>query len=338
MNPFAISLLVIGRDCFMSRLINIQAFLNEHPFSRLQMGVFIFTFLITFFDGYDTAVIGYIAPSLLDEWQLEKGALAPVLSAALLGLAIGAIIFGPVADRFGRKRVLIIAVLIFSLGTTLSAFVTTLTQLEILRFITGLGLGAAMPNAVTLLSEFCPKHKRALIVNTMFCGFPLGAAMGGFIVAYLIPTFGWRSVLLFGGIIPLLLTVLMCFYLPESLRFLVKRKAVGDEAKAMKILAKIHPEISISTSVQLKLEDEVEVSTRQLNEDVERPEKRGLKLVLSREYYLGSGLLWVTYFMGLVIFYGVMNWMPTLFREASLSEGLASVVTGLFALGGLVRC
>lgn len=335
MNPFAISLLVIGRDCFMSRLINIQAFLNEHPFSRLQMGVFIFTFLITFFDGYDTAVIGYIAPSLLDEWQLEKGALAPVLSAALLGLAIGAIIFGPVADRFGRKRVLIIAVFIFSLGTTLSAFVTTLTQLEILRFITGLGLGAAMPNAVTLLSEFCPKHKRALIVNTMFCGFPLGAAMGGFIAAYLIPTFGWRSVLLFGGIIPLLLTVLMCFYLPESLRFLVKRKAVGDEAKAMKILAKIHPEISISTSVQLKLEDEVEVSTRQLNEDVERPEKRGLKLVLSREYYLGSGLLWVTYFMGLVIFYGVMNWMPTLFREASLSEGLASMVTGLFALGGL---
>ena len=134
--------------------MNIQNFLNEHPFSKLQYSVFFFTFLIAFFDGYDTAVIGYIAPSLLQEWGMEKAALAPVLSAALLGLAIGAMTFGPIADRFGRKRVLILSVMIFSLGTVISAFVVNLWQLEVLRFITGLGLGAAMPNAVTLISEY----------------------------------------------------------------------------------------------------------------------------------------------------------------------------------------
>lgn len=302
--------------------MNIQTFLNQHRFSKLQYGVFIFTFLITFFDGYDTAVIGYIAPSLLNEWGMEKGALAPVLSAALLGLAIGAITFGPIADRFGRKRVLILSVMIFSLGTTLSAFVSTLFQLELLRFITGVGLGAAMPNAVTLMSEYSPKQKRAMIVNAMFCGFPLGAALGGFIAAYLIPNYGWRSTLLFGGMIPLLLSFFMIFYLPESVRFLIRKGGEKAVAKTKLILQKI--DRSAASEDHFTLDEGMVVT-----------ERKGLALVLSKYYWKGSILLWIAYFMGLVIFYGVMNWMPTLFKEASMPGGLASIVTGLFALGGL---
>ncbi len=302
--------------------MNIQNFLNAHPFSKLQYRVFFFTFLITFFDGYDTAVIGYIAPSLLQEWGMEKSALAPVLSAALLGLAIGAMTFGPIADRFGRKRVLILSVMIFSLGTTISAFAENLWQLEILRFITGLGLGAAMPNAVTLMSEYSPKQKRSIIVNTMFCGFPLGAALGGFIAAFLIPHFGWRSTLLFGGIIPLILAFLMIVYLPESVRFLVRSGRENAQQKMLVILRKIHPSAEKATHFTL---DEGMIVTKH----------QGLKLVLSRYYWQGSLLLWIAYFMGLVIFYGVMNWMPMLFKETDMPGELGSIVTGLFALGGL---
>lgn len=302
--------------------MNIQIFLDQHRFSRLQYGVFIFTFLIAFFDGYDTAVIGYIAPSLLSEWEIEEDALAPVLSAALLGLAIGAMTFGPVADRFGRKRVLIVSVTIFSLGTTLSAFVSNLFQLELLRFITGLGLGAAMPNAVTLMSEYSPKQKRSMIVNTMFCGFPLGAALGGFIAAYLIPHYGWRSTLIFGGIIPLLLSLLMIFYLPESVRFLVRKGGQTAILKTKSILQKIDKSAAYQEYFTL-------------DEGMVVAERKGLSLVLSSYYWKGSIFLWIAYFMGLVIFYGVMNWMPMLFKEASMPGGVASMVTGLFALGGL---
>lgn len=302
--------------------MNIQTFLNEHQFSKLQLSVFIFTFFIAFFDGYDTAVIGYIAPSLLAEWGIEKSHLAPVLSAALLGLAIGAITFGPIADRFGRKKVLILSVMIFSIGTLISAGVSTLGELELLRFITGLGLGAAMPNAVTLMSEYSPLQKRSMIVNTMFCGFPLGAALGGFIAAYLIPHFGWRSTLIFGGTIPLFLSLLMIFYLPESVRFLVRKSDQSSLQKMREILQKI--DLSAKNISQFTLDEGVIVT-----------EKKGLSLVLSRNYWQGSLLLWIAYFMGLVIFYGVMNWMPTLFQEVSMSGGLASMITGLFALGGL---
>lgn len=302
--------------------MNIQNFLNEHPFSKLQYSVFFFTFLIAFFDGYDTAVIGYIAPSLLQEWGMGKAALAPVLSAALLGLAIGAMTFGPIADRFGRKRVLILSVMIFSLGTVISAFVVNLWQLEVLRFITGLGLGAAMPNAVTLMSEYSPKQKRSIIVNTMFCGFPLGAALGGFIAAFLIPHFGWRSTLLFGGTIPLILSFFMIFYLPESVRFLVRKAHVGTTQKMLSILQKIHPSAA-------------KVRHFSLDEGMIVTKHKGLQLVLSQYYWRGSLLLWIAYFMGLVIFYGVMNWMPTLFKEANMPGELGSIVTGLFALGGL---
>lgn len=157
------------------RTINVQDFLNENKFSGYQWMIFIICFLIAFFDGMDTAAIGYVAPSLLEEWGIEKSQLAPVLSAALFGLAIGAMTSGPLADKFGRKIVLTSSVLIFSGFCVASSFVHDLTQMTVLRFITGLGLGAAMPNAVAILSEYCPDHKRSLILNTMYCGFPVGA-------------------------------------------------------------------------------------------------------------------------------------------------------------------
>lgn len=305
------------------RQMNVQDFFNQNRFSKFQWIIFVITFLIAFFDGYDTAVIGYIAPSLLGEWGIERKDLAPVLSSALFGLAIGAISFGPVADKIGRKLVLTVAVAIFSVGAIISAYVTSLEQLEILRFITGLGLGAAMPNAVTLLSEYCPEKKRATIVNTMFCGFPLGAAIGGFIAAWLIPNFGWRSTLIFGGVGPLILVGFMIFCLPESVRYLVAKNRPTELIR--NILQKIHPSAD-------KVESFIMIET---NTTVNNRKSGGIGTVLSTHYRAGSVLLWISYFMGLVIFYGVINWMPVLFREINMPSGTATTVTGLFAIGGL---
>ena len=304
--------------------VNVQTLLNEHPFSGFQWVIFALCFLIVLLDGFDTAAIGYIAPSLIGEWGVSKPALAPVLSAALFGLAAGALFSGPLADRLGRKTVLVGSVAVFAVSCLASGFSPDIWTLAMLRFVTGLGLGAAMPNAVTLMSEYCPDSRRATLTNAMFCGFPLGAAFGGFLAAWMIPHFGWRSVLILGGAAPLLLLVALIVLLPESVRHMVANNYPAERIR--KVLARI-----AGDAVQ-------GVQRFVMTESKPQPESRassGMGVVLSREYRVGSIMLWIAYFMGLVIFYALMNWMPVLFKEAGLDPKTGTLVAALFPLGGV---
>jgi AAHS family 4-hydroxybenzoate transporter-like MFS transporter len=306
-----------------NRSVDVQTFLNENPFSRYQWLIFALCFFIVLLDGFDTAAIGYIAPSLITEWGVERPALAPVLSAALFGLAFGALASGPLADRFGRKNVLVGSVLIIGLACLASSFAGSLNQLVVWRFITGLGLGAAMPNAVTLMSEYCPEGRRATLTNAMFCGFPLGAAFGGFLAAWMIPQWGWRSVLVLGGIAPLALTVLLIVLLPESVRYMVAMNQSVERIRA--VLRRISASAVNATSFVMSEKA-----------SMAQPEgKTGIGVVLSSSYAVGSVMLWITYFMGLVIFYALINWMPILFRDAGLEQHKAALIAALFPLGGV---
>ena len=307
--------------------VDVQRFLNEHPFSRYQWLIFVLCFLIVLMDGFDTAAIGFIAPSLISEWGIEKPALGPVLSAALFGLAFGALTAGPLADRFGRKGVLTAAVVVMGAASLISATAGNLTELTIWRFITGLGLVAAMPNAVTLMNEYCPDSKRSFITNSMFCGFPVGSAFGGFFAAWLIPNYGWRALLILGGIVPLLLVVLMLWLLPESVRYMVFKNKPVERIRA--VLMRISPDARYATSFELQ---EVR-SAADIASGV--AQKTGLKLVLSREFLLGTLMMWIAYFMGLVIVYGLVNWMPVLFKEAGIPPARAAVIAAMFQLGGV---
>ena len=304
------------------RTVDVQQLIDDPPLSGWQWGVFAMCFVIVLLDGFDTAAIGYIAPSLIKDWGVTKPMLGPVLSAALFGLAAGALSAGPAADRLGRKRVLTTAVLVFGLASLASSFATDLSQLSVLRFVTGLGLGAAMPNAVTLMSEYCPSARRSTLTNLMFCGFPLGAAFGGFLAAWMIPQWGWRSVLQLGGIAPLLLTAAMLALLPESVRFMVTRRFAVERIRAA--LARVAgPRVN-------------EVDRFTLSETrVVTNERGGLAQVLARPYRLGTLMLWTAYFMGLVIFYALINWMPLLFKEAGIEPRTATLIAALFPLGGV---
>jgi len=303
------------------RTVDVQTFLNEHPFSRFQWIIFALCFLVVLLDGFDTSAIGYIAPSLITEFGVARPALAPVLSAALFGLAFGALASGPFADRLGRKAVLVGAVLVFGLACLAASSASSLGQLLGWRFVTGLGLGAAMPNAVTLMSEYCPDRSRATLTNTMVCSFPLGAAFGGFLASWMIPQFGWRSVLLLGGIVPLVLGLLMLIRLPESVRHMVAKAQPAERIRAA--LRRISAAADGAAAF-------VMTETRAAAEG-----SAGLGLVLSRAYVIGSAMLWVAYFMGLVIFYALINWMPILFRDAGLDPRSAALVAALFPLGGV---
>ncbi len=304
-----------------STTVDIQDFLDRHPFSGFQWLLFGLCFVIVMLDGFDTAAIGFIAPSLIGEWGVSKPALAPVLSAALFGLAAGALSTGPLADWFGRKRVLIGSVLVFGLACMASAFAANLQQLTILRFVTGLGLGAAMPNAVTLLSEFCPQRRRATMTNLMFCGFPLGAALGGFLAAWMIPLWGWRSVLQLGGVTPLVLTLVLLVILPESVRYMVHH---GHQIERIrKVLRRISP--AADRAGDFVITEPVQVDRK----------SSGISVILAPALRVGSVMLWLTYFMGLVIFYALINWMPILFRDAGLDPRTSTLIASVFPLGGI---
>jgi MFS transporter, AAHS family, 4-hydroxybenzoate transporter len=304
-----------------STQVDIPRLLNEQPFSAYQWLVFWLCFLVVLFDGFDTAAIGYIAPSLMAEWNVGKPDLGPVLSAALVGLTAGAVVAGPLADRLGRKIVLATSVLLFGVACLLSASADGLQQLTIFRFVTGLGLGAAMPNAVTLTSEYCPNRRRALLTNAMFCAFPLGAALGGFLASAIIPLWGWRAVLVLGGSLPLLLAILLFAFLPESLRYLVAKRAPAE--KIRRVLARVAP--GLASGAEFVSQEEESPTGR----------KGSLGIIFSRAYVIGTLALWVTYFMGLVIFYALINWMPILLRDAGIAARDAALIAALFPLGGV---
>jgi len=306
-----------------TRSIDVQTFLDEHPFSPFQWLIFALCFCVVLLDGFDTAAIGYIAPSLVSEWGIERSALGPVLSAALFGLVVGSLSAGPLADRFGRRTILSISVLIFGLACLASAFSAGLNQLVAWRFITGVGLGAAMPNAVTMMNEYCPEARRATLTNAMFCGFPLGAAFGGFVAAWMIPHFGWRSVLLLGGIAPLFLGVLILFVLPESVRYMVAKNYPAERIR--EALRRVQP-----TAAEFPL---AMTGMSGATQELARA-RSSIGVVLSKELLVGSVMLWLAYFMGLVIFYALINWMPVLLKDAGVAPSTAALVSALFPLGG----
>ncbi|AVH35135.1 aromatic acid/H+ symport family MFS transporter [Pseudomonas monteilii] len=306
----------------VGKSLDVQSFINQQPLSRYQWRVVLLCFLIVFLDGLDTAAMGFIAPALSQEWGIDRASLGPVMSAALIGMVFGALGSGPLADRFGRKGVLVGAVLVFGGFSLASAYATNVDQLLVLRFLTGLGLGAGMPNATTLLSEYTPERLKSLLVTSMFCGFNLGMAGGGFISAKMIPAYGWHSLLVIGGVLPLLLALVLMVWLPESARFLVVRDRGTD--KVRKTLSPIAPQV-VAEAGSFTVPEQKAVAARNV-----------FAVIFSGTYGLGTLLLWLTYFMGLVIVYLLTSWLPTLMRDSGASMEQAAFIGALFQFGGVL--
>lgn len=302
--------------------IDVQAFIDSQRLSGFQYLVILLCFVIVALDGFDTAAMGFIAPALREDWGLSNTQLNPVLVASLFGLGIGAFASGPLADRFGRKKVLIGSVLVFGGWCLASAFADSVVSLSVLRFLTGIGLGAAMPNAVTLTSEYCPQRRRSLIVTVMFCGFTLGSALGGIVAAWLVPNFGWHSVLLTGGLLPLLSVPLLLLFLPESARFLAQNP--GNRLRIAAILRRIGP---LSVDVTSVLQATVAA-------EPERPATSPIRLIFSRAQRKGTLLLWGTFFMSMLIIALLTSWLPTLIGETGHSLDDAAGIAAMFQFGG----
>ena len=301
--------------------VDINHVIDRDKLSPLQWLVFFLGFLVFFCDGLDTGIIGFVAPALLDDWGITKPQLAPVLSAALVGMSIGAIISGPLADKFGRKKVIVATTLLFAIFTIMCGLATSTQDLMIYRFITGIGLGAAMPNISTIVSEYMPIKRRAFLTGIAGCGFMLGISCGGILSAFLLESFGWAKVIIIGGVIPIILAVFLMLKLPESTQYLVKK---NKTQQAQGILEKIqgHP---FSDNVQFKL------ATAEANTSDESP----VKQVLGK-YLWGSSMLWLCCFMSLLVFYLLTSWMPTILKTAGFSTQQFSLIAAIFPFGGVI--
>ncbi|MDP9600269.1 UNVERIFIED_ORG: AAHS family 4-hydroxybenzoate transporter-like MFS transporter [Variovorax paradoxus] len=299
--------------------IDVKAFIDERPMSAMQWLLLVLCFLVVAADGMDVAIMGFLAPSILQEWGVSRAAFGLVMSAAPIGLVFGALVAGPASDRLGRKTVLTASVFLFGVFTVATAFAQDLTQMAALRFLTGLGLGAAMPNTTTLLSEYVPQRSRSLLIAVMFTGFNLGSGVVGFAAAWLIPHFGWRSVLVMGGALPLVLVPLLLALLPESARFMVVRRQPAERIAA--VLGRICRTVFPAGTTFIATEPPVAA-------------KKPIGVLFSRGYGLMTLALWATYFMGLLVIYLLTGWLPTLIKDAGLPIETAATVTAMFQIGG----
>lgn len=181
-----------------------------------QVGVALLCALVAMCDGFDTQAIAFVAPVIAHQWAIEPGAFGPVFSAGLAGLALGAFAFGSLADRIGRRAVIFLCVALFGVASLATTQASTMGELAAWRIITGLGLGGVLPNLIAVTNEVATDRLKNSLVMLMFCGFPLGATIGGVMSAPLIEAYGWTSIFAVGGGIPLLLLPLLYRYLPKA--------------------------------------------------------------------------------------------------------------------------
>ncbi|WP_239690862.1 MFS transporter [Chromobacterium sphagni] len=302
----------------MAASIEVGQWLNQRPLGRFQLRLLVLCGLCMILDGFDVQAMGYVAPALLEDWGVAKAALGPVFSAGLFGLLLGALLFGALADRIGRRPVLLACTLLFGIGMLATAAAQTLPQLMLLRLLTGIGLGGIMPNAMALAGEYSPAARRASLMMLISCGFTAGALLGGLLAAWLIPAHGWRSVFLAGGVLPLLLWLPMLRALPESAQFLLLR---GRAAQAARWLRKMAPELP--ADARLWLDEKPSASS---------PVAALFAQGLARR----TLLLWLLSFLNLIVLYFLSNWMPSLLRAQGLTMRHALLAGSMLQLGGVL--
>ena len=280
-----------------TRALTINEIIDQRPLSRFQIRTILLCGLVLVLEGFDGQCIGFLAPPISDTLHIPLSTFGPIFAAGLVGLMLAAMAIGPIADRWGRKWPVVISTLTFAVFSLVTARVTSFNELLILRLLTGLGIGGAMPNVVALTSEYAPKRLQSILVGALFCGIPLGALVLAYRkLAMMIPAWGWRSVFILGGGLPLPVALVLIAALPESVRFLSVRGA--SPRRIVAIMSRISPELASAPLFDAVSGD---------------PALRGMPVsqLFTEGRAVGTVLLWVPFFMNLLILYFIVSWLPT---------------------------
>ena len=307
----------------ISRPLTANEIIDRQPLSRFQIRTIALCGVVLTLDGFDANIIGYIAPSISETLRIPMKTFGPIFAASLFGLMIAAMSTGPLADRWGRKWPVVLSTFTFAVFALLTGRATSFNQLLGFRFLTGLGLGGAMPNVVALACEYSPKRLQRIIVAMLFSGMPLGGLLGGIASSILIPTLGWRSLFYVGGLLPLAVALLLIRMLPESVRFLSARG--GDPEMISRIIARIAPQLAGAVAGSPRSRDL-------------KPKGLPVTQLFREGRAAGTILLWIPFFMNLLVLYFVVSWLPALLRQAGMSISVGVMATSLFNVGGIVGC
>ena len=301
------------------RTLDANRLIDEAPVGGFQILVCFLGALILFLDGFDTQVIGFIAPAIARNWSVPRDMLGPIFSSGLVGLLVGYLVLSPYAARFGHKRMVVACLLGFGALSILTTFSGSVTELMICRFLTGIGLGGAMPSGVALGGEFAPRRWRSTFITSMYCGYSLGMMGSGFVATTLLSRHGWRAVMWVGGGLPILVALVLLVLLPESVEFLVNRG--GRQEDARRILRRVDPSLPDGVALTSGLASEHGTGVQNLFRD-----RRGF----------GTALVWVAFAMNLLVYFFLQSWLPTIFIDVGMSQTAAIQATAIAFGGGIL--
>ena len=290
-----------------------------NPRSIFVLGLLLVALLC---DGFDLQVLAFAAPGFVRDWGIERSTLGPVFSANLFGMMCGAIGFGYVGDRFGRKRIIVIGTILYSVACLSCLLANDLWQLGALRFMTGLGLGGVLPNVIALTAEISPRRRRAMLTSIVVIGMSLGSSMPSLVATQLVPTYGWQVLFVVGGVVPLVIAVILAFALPESLLFLVHRGA--HRALLEKRVRQIDPQLAITPDTQFALRG---AATQKSS---------GVRQLFQGDMAVTTPMLWLMFAGVLLSMHFVNSWISVLLEEAGLPAAQAAWINGLLHFGGSV--
>ncbi|WP_146339907.1 MFS transporter [Nesterenkonia sp. NBAIMH1] len=282
--------------------------------------------LLNALDGYDVLAISFTSNAVTEEFALSGTVLGMVMSAALVGMAVGAFGLGNVADIMGRRWLTLISLVVNAAGLFLTATAQSAEELALWRFVTGLGVGGILVGTNVIASEYSSRRRRGLAISIYGAGFGIGGALGGSTMIYLIDAFGWRTVYVFGGIMTIIAIALVLWLLPESPSFLYQRRPPGAEAKLQKIARRL------GHSEPVELDARPEQGSSSLAEKVK------ITKLLAADHRRASAVIWIGFFMVMFGYYFVSTWTPRLMSLSGLDDSLGLYVTVMLTVGGTVGC
>ena len=299
--------------------------IDNGQISGQQLLVIGLCMFLNMLDGFDITSMAIVASAVATELQLPDDRLGLIFSFALAGMMGGAMLLAPVSDIIGRRKLIILSVVLVGVSIILTAYATTLTEFIVLRFISGIGAGAMLASQAALAAEYSPEKYRAFSVALVTSGYPLGALMTSVVAGYILPEYGWRGMFLFGGGLTLVMGIVAWAFMPESLKFLFERRPDGALEHVNKILTKL------KKNTLDKLPDVISDKPAQSGGFT-----RNMMSLLTKEHRTRTLTLWLTFFMCFSTLYFLMSWIPRMMEQAGYEPAVGRYAFFLFNLGGVL--
>ncbi len=303
--------------------MDIQKQIDQRPMTSTQLLIILMCFILNMLDGMDVVVASYVAPRIMEEWGVRAQSFGMVFSAALIGMATGAMFISPFTDVIGRRKMVLLSIMVVSSGMLLTALATNVPQLIGLRLYTGLGIGAMLASLTSLAAEYSSDKRRNLVIGFVLGGYPVGATLTGVLAAKLIPEYGWASMFIAGGLISTVLFPVIFVLLPESLQFLLHKRPPGALHETNRILKKLDYELLDS------LPDLADKDSKQGDGSV----AGNIRSLMTQHMRNATIKLWASFFMAFFTLYFLMSWIPKIAEDSGLTQAQGAYSGAIFNFG-----